>query len=222
MKLRYLIASLAFALVGCTTQSTPPLGSFEVVSVPETGEIHSAELGNTLLRKLERTSIPSIRILEDYLGSSNGLVRALVKEGLCIPKGSKPNGAKLFAPQEAYLVGGPLHGNRVEVNPLELMNGKLCWGTGPDCIPNSAWKQEAWIDYSRPYFEQELIYNGRVENNLRFIYREFAGDMARDAFTQEIQYDLDASPVIGFKGARIEVVSASNTNLTYKVIANFP
>ena len=70
-------------------------------------------------------------------------------------------------------------------------------------------------------FEQELIYNGRVGDNLRFVYREFNNKMARSAFSQEIQYDLSESNIIGFKEVRIEIIEATNSNITYKVIVPF-
>ena len=70
-------------------------------------------------------------------------------------------------------------------------------------------------------FVQEFIYNGRVDNNLKFIYREFTNDLARPAFTQEVQYDANESNVIGFRALRVEVVSSSNTEITYKLVSTF-
>ena len=74
---------------------------------------------------------------------------------------------------------------------------------------------------SEASFKQELIYNGRLGDGLKFIYREFSGDMARPAFTQDIQYDLNTSNIIGFKNVKLEVISATNTLIKYKVISNF-
>ena len=45
--------------------------------------------------------------------------------------------------------------------------------------------------------------------------------MARTAFTQEAQYDLSESDIIGFKNARIRVIEANNRVITYEVLANF-
>jgi hypothetical protein len=70
-------------------------------------------------------------------------------------------------------------------------------------------------------FKQEFIYNGKVGNSIKFIYREFSDDFARPSFTQEVQYDLNESSVIGFKGLKIEVLSATNTLIKYKVISYF-
>jgi hypothetical protein len=70
-------------------------------------------------------------------------------------------------------------------------------------------------------FKQEFIYNGKVGNSIKFIYREFSDDFARPSFTQEVQYDLNESSVVGFKGLKIEVLSATNTLIKYKVISYF-
>ena len=74
---------------------------------------------------------------------------------------------------------------------------------------------------SQTNFVQELIYNGRSGDTLKFIYRELSDNLLRAAFTQEIQYDLSQSSEIGFKDVRIEVIEASNTSITYKMLSNF-
>ena len=70
-------------------------------------------------------------------------------------------------------------------------------------------------------FKQEFIYNGRVNNSLKFIYREFNGDLARPSFTQEVQYDLNQSNIIGFKDLSIEILDATNQEIKYTVIKHF-
>jgi hypothetical protein len=47
--------------------------------------------------------------------------------------------------------------------------------------------------------------------------------MARPAFNQDIDYELnnDANTIIGFKGLRIEVLKATNMDITYKVIKDY-
>lgn len=73
----------------------------------------------------------------------------------------------------------------------------------------------------KDYFRQEFIYNGKVGNSLKFIYREFTNDYARPAFMQELQYDISESNVIGFKGLRIAIINVNNTSITYKVVNHF-
>jgi hypothetical protein len=70
-------------------------------------------------------------------------------------------------------------------------------------------------------FKQEFIYNGRVDNDLKFVYREYVDNLARSSFTQELQYDINDSNIIGFKGLRIEVLNTTNTSITFKVLSTF-
>ena len=73
----------------------------------------------------------------------------------------------------------------------------------------------------KEYFKQEFIYNGKVGSGLKFIYREFIDNTARPAFTQDLQYDLSESDIIGFKGLRIKVLNTSNTKIEYVVLNMF-
>ena len=70
-------------------------------------------------------------------------------------------------------------------------------------------------------FQQTIEYAGKSGAILRFIYAEFKDNLARDSFTREFQIDLSEGNVLAYKGAVIEVVSATNATITYKVIRNF-
>lgn len=70
-------------------------------------------------------------------------------------------------------------------------------------------------------YKQELVYNGKSGNTVRFMYREYVNNMARPAFSQDLQYDLSESKIIGIKGLRMEVFSAGNTKIKYKIIKSF-
>jgi hypothetical protein len=71
------------------------------------------------------------------------------------------------------------------------------------------------------YFKQVFIYNGKVGNGVKFIYREFINNIARPAFQQDLQYDLLESNIIGFKGLRIEIINVTNTSIEYKISNSF-
>lgn len=70
-------------------------------------------------------------------------------------------------------------------------------------------------------YKKEFVYNGKTSNSVKFIYREYINDMARPAFNQELNYDLNESSTVGFKGLRIEIIKATNTNIQYKVLSQF-
>jgi len=69
--------------------------------------------------------------------------------------------------------------------------------------------------------QQTLIYSGRIGNRIRFGYREFSNNLARPAFSNDVEYDLLESKTIAYKGALIEVVEATNQHIKYIVKNNF-
>lgn len=70
-------------------------------------------------------------------------------------------------------------------------------------------------------FKQELVYNGKSENTIKVIYREFNNNMARPAFTQNLNYDLNEGNIISFKGCKIKVLNAKNTGIEYEILSTF-
>lgn len=70
-------------------------------------------------------------------------------------------------------------------------------------------------------FQQTLIYSGRVGTKIKIGYREFSNNNARPAFNNDVDYDLNESKIIGYKGARIEILEATNELIRYRVLQNF-
>lgn len=72
-------------------------------------------------------------------------------------------------------------------------------------------------------FKYEVLYQGKADNKIKISFREFKNDMARPAFTQDIEYplDKDGGTLVGFKGLRIKVIKASNIDITYSVIQDY-
>ena len=72
----------------------------------------------------------------------------------------------------------------------------------------------------------ELVYAGKSNNNIRIYYREFVasneGWMAKDAFTQELNYDLNEGSIIRYKQLKMEIISANNEKIIYKVLSGKP
>lgn len=70
-------------------------------------------------------------------------------------------------------------------------------------------------------FQQTLIYSGRIGSKINLGYREFSNSTARPSFNNNVEYDLNSSKIIGYKGARIEIIEATNVLIKYRVIRNF-
>ncbi|WP_151899777.1 hypothetical protein [Sulfurimonas hydrogeniphila] len=77
--------------------------------------------------------------------------------------------------------------------------------------------------YTEDSFKYVALYQGKKGNLIKISFREFKDNMARPAFTQDIEYELekDGKTIIGFKGLRIKVLKATNMNITYKVIKDY-
>ena len=89
------------------------------------------------------------------------------------------------------------------------------------CTDSAFFERTRQTVQTRDSFQQTLIYNGRIGNKINIGYREFAGDMARPAFSNSVEYDLSESATIGYQGALLEVLEATNRDITYRVISNF-
>ncbi|MGZ5207947.1 MAG: hypothetical protein ACXWB0_02925 [Sulfuricurvum sp.] len=78
--------------------------------------------------------------------------------------------------------------------------------------------------YTVDSFKYEALYQGRIDNKIKISFREFKDDMARPAFTQDIDYELDnknGEAIVGFKGLRIKILKATNMDITYSVIQDY-
>lgn len=73
--------------------------------------------------------------------------------------------------------------------------------------------------YKAGSFKRELIYNGMSRDAIKVIYREFDHNMIRPAYTQELNYDLLESKVIGFKGMRLKILEANNSFIKFIVLS---
>ena len=75
--------------------------------------------------------------------------------------------------------------------------------------------------YTPHSLQQTIEYAGKSGSVLKFIYSEFMNGMARGDFTREFQVDTSEGNLVAYKGAVLEIVSATNAQVTYKVVRNF-
>jgi len=78
-----------------------------------------------------------------------------------------------------------------------------------------------YIDFGLPQPKTELIYLGKNGTTIKLLYREKSGEQLMNVLEQEIQYNLSEGNIIGFKGARLEILSSSNRDIEYKVLSKF-
>jgi hypothetical protein len=235
MKVYILLAVLIFS--GCATTLHPIQPSLEIIDIPHLNEVQQSELGDTIVSKGKQWTCSGMSLLEEVRAEGkNGLILGIT---VTIPPGDLRaqseddkwvyyEAKKLTAVNSLgatfFSTGGLKRSKKdgsFEVYAPYLTSVGYRFKKEVKPTPKHQIKRIK-ISVEETTFQQELIYNGKVGSNVKFMYREISNDLMRPAFSQEVQYDLNESKTLGFKGVRIEVVEATNTHLKYKVLSSFP
>ncbi|EKE75204.1 hypothetical protein [Gallaecimonas xiamenensis] len=104
---------------------------------------------------------------------------------------------------------------------IDKQTGKVCIYRPEDTVPcaDVTYTKDVVNAPNAGGSEQALIYEGKANNQLKVAYRE-TGSKAGNVNGNAI-YDLSDSKIIGYKGAEIEVIEATNTSIKYKLIKHF-
>ena len=195
------------ALVACASVDTH--GVAQRITRPEIGALTVREVGSPLFETI-------IARTEDGITFAPG---TRIRYGLA-PLVVEPTGPFGATSRGTYC--GP-------VEQVTGISGVLRYKAPPEmCVTDKQLKDQNLSFERGPVtrkdpsnFQQQLLYEGKVGRELHLSYREFRGDFARPAFTQDLSFDLGEGDVVGAKGARIEVLSATNTEIQYKVLQPF-
>jgi hypothetical protein len=193
------------------------------ISFPAIGEITRVSLGEDMMMQGYRTTSAGI------------ILRNRVPFGMFASYWADPGEYKLTGSTEDetfYLPTDGQNSGRITLGALtdpfkHLMinrSGKLCAVTvynSAICTSDADFEKGEVGGLSLDSFQQTLIYSGRVGDKIRLTYREFSGGRIRDAFSNDIEYDLSQSRFIGYKGAEIEVIEATNNFIEFRLIENF-
>ena len=224
-----LIIAVLFILVsGCASTLPQYYPATSIVKFPEEGAVSRSELGDTLIIHSIRQEYDAL-VIEDSRDYAVCLFKVRIQDQTAYAASVSPTGKPVFHADlqmdSIYTTDFvPVGYARIEESKKSstgFIFTPVSTGCGGAQEFSNSYQRSKATKVDKPGFSQELIYNGRVGNYVKFIYREFSGDMARSAFTQEVQYDLDLSNFVGFKGVRIEIVEATNREIIYKVVNHF-
>ena len=215
MKFTYLVFVL-ISISGCVSVKYNGSDTAStLIDRPEIGLIVVASIGDPLL---EKGIIVEEKVLEVYKTMGGALYTIPALKYPQIGHDEK---------HDFYSAQGVIQGGLAD--PISALsfdttaNTELCVITtfgNPVCYKGD-YKRTARISEHGTSFQQTLLYSGRVGDKLKISYREFSNNLARPAFNNEVEYDFSTSKTIGYKGASLEVISADNNSITYKVIRNF-
>ena len=69
--------------------------------------------------------------------------------------------------------------------------------------------------------QQSIAYMGRDGGLLKFLYVESKNDIQRPEFNRDFLIDLTETPILSVKGAQVEIIDATDTDIKYRVIEYF-
>lgn len=75
--------------------------------------------------------------------------------------------------------------------------------------------------WSRDHLQRSLVYGGKSGTQIKLCYREIWKNITRPAGDLHVKFDLAVSKVVKFRGARIEVMEATDKRIRYRVTQAF-
>ncbi len=204
MKKILLSCAVAVFLAGCGTRSDPILPT-ESYSIPAIGSVATVGIGEHLISRYTGVlTTVAIDIHEE-----------LKADGFSLPAG------RYKYQDDNYTGEWFFSDKKVHYFFRKKADGLICDDKTMICGRVKHEVVKKLSDSKQDSFQQTIIYNGRIGNKINIGYREFSNNLSRPSFSNNVEYDLDVSRVIGYKGARFEIVNATNTEITYKVLAGF-
>lgn len=213
---------IGFGLVGCASPSYNYQATPKNISKPPLNTINTAFVGDKML---EQGMMVDREVLKAPTDTKVGFSYSMTA-GFYQKTGENEKGS-YYQPINNISGGGIVQKN-VFADPFKDVmlgsDGRLCIVTvfnAKSCTDQHETKQTTTSIASDNSFQQTLIYSGKVGNKINVGYREFSSNLARPAFNNDVEYDLNQSKQIGYKGALLEVLDADNQSIKYKVLRNF-
>ncbi|OBY75258.1 hypothetical protein [Acinetobacter gyllenbergii] len=218
---KILLISLVVGLTGCASPQYNYQATPQNISKPPIGEVSQVFVGDKMLEQgifIEREALHIPRTVKHsgytfnsgyYLKTGDDKKGQYFQAINMMPDGGNIQKNFIVDPFKAVMLD-----SKNEICVISVFNAKVCTE-----------KHEAKLSKigiaADNSFQQTLIYSGKVGNKINVGYREFSSNLARPAFNNDVEYDLNESKQIGYKGALLEIIEATNQNIKYKVIKNF-
>ena len=207
--------------------------SAENLNIPDVGEETEVEVGQSMISTIKGSVMAGPLVLAHdvtFDGKYFGVpYHITVPAGTAKPVQNK-HGLVYVSDATSFKYGGEgkeRHGiNKPDVflaldptNKNGLVGiAALGFSTKNTPIPNAEFSVGKCLLLGSGGFRRELIYSGISKGTVSIEYREFMNDMARPAFSQELHYDLSDGNEIGFRGARFQVIKATNVGIRFKLL----
>lgn len=221
--LRLCLCIAAMALTACVSPTHNYIPKATNISRPSVGQVSTSSVGDEMVSQGVLFEREALLLKED---ANIGLFSAYtLRHGYYLKQGENKT-------SDFYQPSPTPDGGRVEkaalADPYQSVqayksDSRICVVTvfNASVCTKAAFQRLTKAIATDESFQQTLIYSGKIGQKIRLGYREFSANVARPAFSNDVEYDLSESSVVGYKGARIEVLEATNDHVTYRVISNF-
>ena len=216
MKNLLIAGVIGFGLAGCTAPKYNYQAVSQNVSKPPIGSVNEAYVGDKMLMQGMFTEREALHITETYEKHA-----VVIRSGYYLKTGEDRDGSYYQA------VNNIPNGGIITPQAMGLLlkkNNEICFISvllTKKCLNGITGVSDKISVANDNSFQQTLIYSGKVGNKINIGYREFSSSIARPAFNNDVEYDLNESKTIGYKGALLEVIDANNQSIKYKVLKNF-
>jgi len=210
---------IGLGLAGCASPSYNAQPIVKNISKPPIGSVNTANVGEHMLEQGVLRETDALVVYENTKVSAY-----TIPPGQYSKTGDNEKGI-YFSPinTSSAMVSKAFYADPMKVL-MTTLSGELCIVTVfnvKTCEANKNFTVKKVTAMSEHSFQQTLIYSGKVGNKINISYREFSGSLARPAFNNDVEYDLNQSRQFGYKGALLEIADANNQSITYKVLKNF-
>jgi hypothetical protein len=215
LRLRALVSStVVLGMAACATQFAPLNPKPLVLRNYTIGAQHSANVGEPIFRVQQAREIPTFVTEYDYRPRGS---RRTVERGTQFMAVARDAKGKLRLSNLTYDPVG-----RFMVSPEGDHVSFQLAGSTPQALTldQPLFRAVTEVGNQPGAFTAELIYSGVANNIVRAVYREYVDDLARPAFSQELQYDLSGDRVIAYKSIRVRVIEATNSTIRYEVTSD--
>ncbi len=226
----------------CSLNLTAQLGksSVEAHVTPNIGQIASIDIGENIIKSQNFMHKRAVYCEDDIQYNKNGKIKSLKVTNEYVFDDASPKGSGAldkYCYMYLCVCVDPKSSQVMTVESISMVF--LNHSVNPIVSEKPIFLKEKEVSQTliiETAFHQEFIYNGKVGNMVKFSYREFIDTdaptgngwlttksitLARPSFTQDVQYDLAEGNIVGFKGAKFEIVNASNFKLDYKILSPF-
>jgi hypothetical protein len=225
---KYLALVVTVALVGCASPRTVYTPQIDVFSNPAIGAVVDASPGEPMLSQGRNRIYDAIEFVEPVAMGTSGIF--VLPAGKYI-KESESSQVEFFSWDEfSRPTNGGITSDGQKLKNIWLFKSLAMKAVCLQTVASKLYcadKEKAPFQRvkaavnDRDHVQMTLLYSGKVGNKITLSYREFSGDVSRPAFTNAVEYDMNESKVVSYKGAQIEVVDATNQMIRYRVLKNF-